>query len=273
MTTNNWIAKIKNFCHNHNILLDYLAEVLNEPKVVPMIRGKAFEFSVMLNLQQILDPEIWHVEKPIMNAQFGYHDTDVRVTHNPTGKIIRVECKLAKNKAFLSGKDVYKIRVKCMRSRTLGSKKVEGLAPKLGISINMLSVHNDQYLPQDFDVVVTSIGNAFYQTDRQTNEFKWTPTQDGITFLQKLAKMYRIEIADLQEFAFNCMYIAKSSNLVVRPENGVICTRKGCPTPENCGFIPNYPLIYFDKETGKTIKHWIHLRGATSIFESIVYNS
>lgn len=53
-----------------------------------MIRGKAFEFSTYSRLKQILPAEEWTVTKPVMNAQTGTHDIDLRVLHNLTGKII-----------------------------------------------------------------------------------------------------------------------------------------------------------------------------------------
>ncbi len=45
-----WEEKVKEYCEKYNIPVLYLAETLYEPKVVPMIRGKAFEFSVMMAL-------------------------------------------------------------------------------------------------------------------------------------------------------------------------------------------------------------------------------
>jgi hypothetical protein len=120
MTNKTWIEKVEAYCIKYNIPLSYLAEIINEPKVVPMIRGKAFEFSAMLKLQEVLSPK-WVIDKPVMNAQFGFHDMDVRVKHVETGKTIGVECKLAGKDNFKKLKDgTYQIRIKCMRSRTLG---------------------------------------------------------------------------------------------------------------------------------------------------------
>ena len=167
-----WEEKVKEYCEKYNIPVLYLAETLYEPKVVPMIRGKAFEFSVMMVLQEILSKDEWQVDKPMMNAQIGFHDIDVRVLHKPTKKIVRVECKLAKKGGYRLFTDGHsEIRVKCMRSRTLGPAKVKELAPKFGITEKVLAVHNDQYLPADFDIVISSIGNAFYTTYKKTEYF------------------------------------------------------------------------------------------------------
>ncbi len=54
-----WKEKVLEFCDKYNIPLLYLAETMYEPKVVPMIRGKAFEFSVMMALQEILPKDDW----------------------------------------------------------------------------------------------------------------------------------------------------------------------------------------------------------------------
>jgi hypothetical protein len=173
-----WRAKLEAYCHDFNIPIEYIADILNDPKVVPMVRGKAFEFSVLQVLKRVLPKKTWIVDKPMMNAQFGLHDMDVRVIHKRTKKVIGVECKLASKGSFRAGaKGQSRIKVKCMRSRTLGEGKVKELAPILGIPEKVLTVHNDQYLKENFDVVITSIANAFYETDRETMFYEWRPTK------------------------------------------------------------------------------------------------
>jgi hypothetical protein len=244
-----------------------LAETLYEPKVVPMIRGKAFEFSVMTALQEILPKSRWEVDKLIMNAQIGFHDIDVRVVHKPTGKVVRVECKLAKKGAYRLFTDGHsEIRVKCMRSRTLGSAKVKELAPKFGISEKVLAIHNDQYLSADFDIVISSIGNAFYTTDKKTGYFEWDPPQEGKDFLHKIGASTK---SKLQDFAFRTLYVAKTSDLMIG-NNGVICTRTQCKNKKACGFIPNYPVINFDKKTNKPTNGWVPIEKSLSLFEDFV---
>lgn len=262
-----WEEKVKEYCEKYNIPVLYLAETLYEPKVVPMIRGKAFEFSVMMALQEILPKDDWQVDKPMMNAQIGFHDVDVRIMHKPTKKIIRVECKLAKKGGYRLFADGHsEIRVKCMRSRTLGPAKVKELAPKLGISEKVLSVHNDQYLPADFDVVISSIGNAFYTTDKKTGRFEWKPSKLGADFLEKLGFTGK---ENLRDFAFKAMFVAKASDLTIG-NNGVTCTRDLCRNKKACGFIPNYPVIAFDKKTSKPTNGWLPIKQVLSPFEDFV---
>ncbi len=262
-----WEKKVKEYCKKYNIPTFYLAETLYEPKVVPMIRGKAFEFSVMIALQEILPKEEWQVDKPMMNAQIGFHDIDVRVLHKPTKKVIRVECKLSKKGGYRKFTDGHsEVRVKCMRSRTLGTAKVRELAPKFGISEKVLSIHNDQYLPADFDIVITSIANAFYTTDKKTSYFEWKPSRDGEEFLYKIGASKN---ENLQDFAFKTLYVARTEDLKIG-DNGVVCTRAQCKNKKKCGFIPNYPIINFDQKTNKPINKWVGLDDCLDLFQSFV---
>ena len=41
------------FCELYNLPLEHLGATLKDPKVIPMIRGKAFEFSVKDRLDSI----------------------------------------------------------------------------------------------------------------------------------------------------------------------------------------------------------------------------
>lgn len=267
-----WIQALINYCQEYNIPIEYLGNTLYDPKVVPMIRGKAFEFSVATVLTEILDKAEWEVDKPLTNAQLGVHDADVRIKHISTNKIITVECKLAKNKSYgvikkhtFPEKMVSKIAVKCMRSRTLGSEMVEKLAPIVGVDKELLAIHNDQYLPKNFDLVVTSIGNAFYRTNKETSRFEWKPTDNEIKFLESINDT----IMNLKDFAFSRMYIAKSWDLIVSPQTGITCTRKKCKSTD-CGFIPNYPLICFEHGNKVPIARWVPIENSEPLFRQFI---
>ena len=265
-TSISWSDKIQAYCKQYNLPLEYLAEVLHEPKVVPMIRGKAFEFSVFLRLKELLGDTAWEVTKVPMNAQTGYHDVDVLVANRRTGKRVRIECKLAAKGRFTSreaGDSI--IQVKCMRSRTLGRAMATRLAPKLGVSLRQLLVHNDQYQPTDFDIVITSIGNAFYKTNTANGKFEWSPTEPGIDFLRSL--QYTGD--NLQDFSFSRMYVAVASQLAVSSRNDVVCTRKKCQDRHNCGFIPNYPKIIFRTGSFQPAFTWIPVEDIETVLLSL----
>ena len=269
MKNESWIDKVRLYCLKYDIPLDYLPEIIADPKVIPMIRGKAFEFSVMLKLQEVLPTSEWEIEKPFMNAQLGFHDTDVKIIHKKSQQIIRVECKLAEKGSFRELKNGERqIKVKCMRSCTLGESKVKELAPKFGIPTDLLQVHNDQYLPSDFDVVITSIGNAFYETDEETDIFEWQPSSQANTFLQQL--LHTGNTTDLQHLAYQKMYIATSQSLVVNEENKVVCSRQKCTQPNSCGFIPNYPLIKFEPNKLNPQSTWVEVENCVSLLNSLI---
>lgn len=142
-----WINDIRKYCHSLNISINDLYKIVTDLKVSPMIRGKAFEFSTYARLKQILPGEKWIATKPMMNAQTGTHDIDIKLEHKGTGKIISIECKLAKkgdfkvlkqNKSGLGQKGDYLIPVKCMRSRTTKSNDKALAAAKNSTFLLML---------------------------------------------------------------------------------------------------------------------------------------
>lgn len=266
--TDNWQHKVEEYCQKYNIPTLYLAETLYEPKVLPMIRGKAFEFTVMLALQEFLPQNEWKISKATMLEEIGFHDTDIRVFHKRTGKGVRVECKLAKKEGYrLRSDKSSEVFVKCMRSRTLGAAKVKEIAPKLGVSEESLLVHNDQYVPADFDVVVTSIGNAFYRTDKETGLYEWRPTRAEEEFLLKLKPASQ---ENLKDFAFRRMYVARTQYLAAKSDTGIVCSRKGCKNKTNCGFIPNYPIIHFDAKTNKPTTPWMTIEESVNLFRRFI---
>ena len=254
-----WEKGVTDFCKHYNIPVEYLASTLNEPKVVPMIRGKAFEFSVLKRLKEILPDNKWEVEKTLVNAQLGSHDEDVAIVHIEKKKRLSVECKLAGKGRFKKLKNGdFVINVKCMRSRTMGEQVVARLAPQLGISVELLSSHNDQYRVGDFDFVVTSIGNAFYETD-DDGLFYWAPDADGKEFCKKMFDTLDEDL--LQRLAFDKMYITSAKNLAVGYGFNT-CTKKKCNSKADCGFIPNYPPINFNGETLLPTNGWFPIEDA-----------
>lgn len=268
--TADWKQRIFEYCKEYNIPIEYLADTLYEPKVVPMIRGKGFEYSVISRLRSILPSNEWIITKATAGEE-AFHDTDVKVVHKRTGRLIRLECKLAGKQGYRLHADGHsEIRVKCMRSRTLGDAKVKELAPKLGVDEKALSAHRDQYVAADFDIVVTSIGNTFYRTDKNTHLYIWKPNTTEQKFLTELGAP---PSDSLKDFAFNSMYIAKTKDLIAQPSTGIICTRKKCSNKASCGFIPNYPIIRFNAVTNKPTNGWIPIEESASFFKTFVTSS
>jgi hypothetical protein len=264
----NWLVELKAFCEMYNIPINHLHEVLKDPKVIPMIRGKAFEFTVLSTLQHSLTNR-FQVTKKMVNPQLGYHDEDVAVIDTQRNYRFIVECKLAKKGSYtyFPKQRLHRIEVKCMRSRTLGKEMQVRLAPILGVSIEQLGIHNDQYRIADFDVVITSIGNSFYETD-ENGLFVWKPSVEGTQFLHGLG----YENGDIQNFAFNKLYIARSVDLVPHIQTSdrdeIKCSRAKCQNQYGCEFIPNYPKIFFADNARKPNAPWYDLEDAEALFST-----
>jgi hypothetical protein len=268
MTQNSaWQNALTKYCIDFNIPIDYLPDILRDSKVNPMIRGKGFEFSTLIAFQDILNPEIWEVSKPNMNAQAMQHDVDILVKHIPSGKSISVECKLSKKDSFrISKTGEIAAAVKCMRSRTLGQEIIADRAPIMGVTVEQLNAHKDNYLTTDFDVVASSFGNAFYTTDKESGEYIWKPTSSHKGVIEKILQSPNV---DLKKAAFDYMLVAKASDL--SPAAGFArCGRKACKHRDSCVFIPNYPVVKFDSASGEPTKPWSSLKSLEAVLLEVL---
>jgi len=77
------------YCKKFNVPVEYLFEILEDQKVTPMIRGKAMEFNAYLLLESNLPKTVWSVQKLNLNAQPGFYDEDISITHRRTGIILK----------------------------------------------------------------------------------------------------------------------------------------------------------------------------------------
>lgn len=82
-----WIEKLEIFGDRYNLNIEYLVEILDDPKVIPMIRGKSFEFTVQSYLSEILSSQ-YQVTNPRLNPQAGFKDVDVCKAN----QFNRIEC-------------------------------------------------------------------------------------------------------------------------------------------------------------------------------------
>ena len=231
-------AKIEEYCERYDIPIEYLTEVISDLKVIPMIRGKGFEFTISMKLREYLSSNAWSVENLNINAQQGIHDIDVSVKRLRDNREIRVECKLSKNNSFRNNGS---FRVKCMRSRTFSDNPAAiRMAGAYGIRKNLLLMHADSYRATDFDFVFSTLGNSFWRTINGLYTFAGTRTQYGI-----LHDLFPHDFTSFENFksdSFNFIIYAKASDLTCSPSNP--CNRRRCianGSNSNCGFIPNYP--------------------------------
>ena len=144
-----FLKSIEEYCDRFNIPIQYLVEIISNQKVLPMIRGKTVEFAVFDYLKKKLSQKIWTVEKENLNPQPNSPDQDVLIIHNKSKSKIIVECKSAVRNSFrlsTKNRNFPHFKVKCHRSRSYIGKP-----------------HNDSYLENDFDIVVSNVSNSILQ--------------------------------------------------------------------------------------------------------------
>ena len=142
---------IGEYCETYNIPRESLLDILEDQKVLPMIRGKATEYIGAAVLMQALDPRDWSVAKLNLNAQMGTYDEDVSITFRRTGTRLKAETKNAVRASFKLGpRTLVKkphFRVKCHKSRSHLTKET-----------------NDRYEVGDFDVLLCNVSNAIFRS-------------------------------------------------------------------------------------------------------------
>ena len=166
---------LKEFCERF-IPKDCIFEILEDQKVVPMIRGKAMEHMASAKIKSHLHPFEWKVEKLNISAQPNALDEDISVTHSKTGIRIKVESKSAVRGSMTRGirsrllKNIPHFKVKCHRSRS---------------NIKKVGLGNDSYTVDDFDLILTTPLNAIYEGSTIGRDFELVPDPELIKLLHK----------------------------------------------------------------------------------------
>ncbi len=156
--------ELEAYCKKYNIRIEDFFSILNDQKVIPMLRGKAAEYDAVFTLGRVLDPQIWTVQKLNLNPQPGTNDQDIGITHRKTGIQIIIETKSAVRGSMTSGtrtrkhKNIPHFKVKCHRSRS-----------------NTSLPYNDRYLVTEFDVIVATPTNALFEGGTIGEEFELVP--------------------------------------------------------------------------------------------------
>src|SRR6266516_386015 len=99
------------YCKKYNIRIEDFFLILNDQKVIPMLRGKAAEYDAVYTLRQILSSQVWTVTKLNLNPQPGTDDQDIGVTHRRTGIQIIIETKSAVRGSMSTGTRTRKSKV------------------------------------------------------------------------------------------------------------------------------------------------------------------
>ena len=142
---------IREYCYTYNIPQENLLDILEDQKVLPMIRGKATEYIGAAVLKQTLDERDWLVQKLNLNPQpGGSYDEDISITYRRTGDRLKAETKNAVRGGFKLRTPRIKaphFRVKCHKSRS-----------------NLTKEYNDRYIVGEFDVLLCNISNSLFRT-------------------------------------------------------------------------------------------------------------
>lgn len=140
---------ITEYCEVYNIPKENLLDILEDQKVLPMIRGKATEYVGVAFLRQTLNPRQWLIEKLNLNPQPGVIDEDVSITFRMTGDRLKAETKNAVRGSFRLGtrnRPTPHFAVKCHKSRSHLTKST-----------------NDRYLVDEFDLLLCNVSNAIFK--------------------------------------------------------------------------------------------------------------
>ena len=261
----NWTSIIQDVCIEFDIPISHLHEIISDPKVMPMIRGYALEYSAIDRLNNILSQTTWHVEKPRMNAQNGTNDVDIIVQHLRSQKTIRIECKLAKKGSFKLQNGLSPdptAQIKCMRSRTLGEAMIPVRAKELRVSENYLKGHADNYMCHEFDIVLSSLSNAFFKTDKSTLNYFWDASPQEQEFLRLCGLSGE---SDPKKISDSYFLMAPAEKLSSK-SRGSKCPRKKCTQPDECIFVPNNPIVNFSATSGNPLAPWFRVENVEAEF-------
>ena len=267
--SNDWTSIILNVCIEFDIPISHLHEIISDPKVMPMIRGYAFEYTAIDRLRTILPAPDWQIEKPRMTAQNGTNDVDIVVRHQSVQKSIRIECKLAKKGSFSLESRRFSFpsaQVKCMRSRTLGEGIIPSRAKDLGVAEEYLKGHADNYMCHEFYFVLSSLSNAFFETDETTLNYYWDASPAEQEFLRLCGLS---DEATPKQISDDYFLMAPATELSSK-SLGLKCPRKKCTKPNDCIFIPNYPIVNFSATSGNPLSPWFRLETVEKAFSKFL---
>ena len=165
------------YCLAYNVPVENLIAILEDQKVLPMIRGKATEYAGAAFLKQTLNSTEWDVQKLNLNPQPGIIDEDVSITFLRTGRRLKVETKNAVRGGFKLAKRTSPqpcFQVKCHKSRS---------------HLKRQNTTNDRYLVGEFDVLLCNVSNALFKGKAMTPGLPLLDDSDAIDWVKKFYKV------------------------------------------------------------------------------------
>lgn len=228
---------ISEYCEKYNIPIENLLDILEDQKVLPMMRGKASEFIATAVLKKILNKREWQVQKLNLNPQHGHSDEDISITHSRKGTRLNVEVKSSVRESFKIGTPRTIInsphfKVKCHRSRSNTKKKT-----------------NDRYLVDDFDLIITNVSNAIFQGNTSSA---------GMLILRD-----RVKIDSLKEF----YRVNDDASLIRCAYDDWRCVLPSAISLED-GTIPRTPSVCLDGDP-----HWFKIEKLGARLDDLIQNT
>ncbi len=227
--------KLETYCQKYSIPVQHFFEIINDQKVIPMLRGKGMEYNAVLILRHILDSQIWEVNKLNLAAQPGTPDQDIGLTHRRTNIRLIVESKSAIRGSMTSGvrNRIHKIphfKVKSHRSRS---------------NLRLQQTGNDRYSISSFDVLITNPFNAIIKGGTVGEELELL---DDPNLTEILYKHY--QVSDEKSLL---LAVSGDWRFVLPPE-----------IAEN-NLIPRTPTVYLSDDP-----HWLLLSELQRKIEEVV---
>ena len=167
--------EISQYCTKYNIPIQNLLEILEDQKVLPMIRGKATEYVAAELLGEQLDSKQWLVQKLNLNAQPNQYDEDISITNMRSGDRLKVESKNAVRGSFRLGTGRTKVAVPHFKVKLHKSRS----------NIKKAGTTNDRYLLNDFDLVVCNLSNALFAGATLEDSLVLVDDSPGIAWLKE----------------------------------------------------------------------------------------
>lgn len=216
--------RLEEYCTKYSIPLENFFQIINDQKVLPMLRGKGMEYNVYNLLQGVLSPNEWVITKLNLSAQSGVPDQDISITHRRTGETLIVESKSAARGTMTTGTRarnhrVPHFQVKCHHSRS---------------NMSRASTGNDRYRALDFDVLISNPSNALFIAGTVGDELELASDPQLIEILYNYYGVSNRE--DLLQAA------TQDWRFVLPPD-----------IAEN-GLIPRQPTVYLQDDP-----HWLHI--------------
>jgi len=201
------------YCKKYNIPEEYFFEILEDQKVVPMIRGKATEYSAFKVLVEQLSDE-WFVHKLNLNPQPNRSDEDISIRHKRMGISLKVESKNAVRGSFRLGTGKTKLssphfKVKCHKSRS---------------NLQKSKTSNDRYSTGDFDLLMSNLSNAIFEGNQIDGELRLTDNREVLEFLKN--HLDAEDESEIIEKSYELWFICFTVDLV-----------------DECNFIPRTPSV------------------------------